>query len=97
MPKPIFLLIVSICVSSVWADAPRVMYKCDNLHYTDSLSDPKAKGCKPLEATVETVRPKPLSEKQRGQFRTCQLNATKAPTDTGVRVGLMLCNQEFEQ
>ena len=31
------------------------MYRCDNSYYTNSLADPKAKGCKPLEGGNVTV------------------------------------------
>jgi hypothetical protein len=35
--------------------AQKPTYKCDNNHYTDSLTDPKATGCKPLEGGNVTV------------------------------------------
>lgn len=35
--------------------APDRMYRCDDNYYTNSLSDPKARGCKPLETGNVTV------------------------------------------
>ncbi len=46
-------LILSLVGGPALAQKP--MYKCDNNHYTDSLSDPKASGCKPLEGGNVTV------------------------------------------
>jgi hypothetical protein len=37
------------------AQAQKPTYRCDNNHYTDSLSDPKAQGCKLMEGGNVTV------------------------------------------
>jgi hypothetical protein len=50
-----------LIVAGVHAQAQKPTYKCDNNHYTDSLADPKAQGCKLLEGgnvtIVEGTRP----------------------------------------
>jgi hypothetical protein len=53
--------VAAICIASTlavggaWAQAPKQTYKCNNNHYTDSLTDPKAIGCKPLEGGNVTI------------------------------------------
>ena len=39
----------------VKAQAQERMYRCDNNYYTNSLADPKARGCKPLEGGNVTI------------------------------------------
>ena len=60
-----FLATVLITVGLAPAHAQKIMYKCDNNHYTDSLTDPKAQGCKPLEGgnvtVVQGTRPNPAA------------------------------------
>jgi hypothetical protein len=51
----IFIATVFLSLAGGGALAQKPLYKCDNNHYTDSLTDPKAVGCKPLEGGNVTV------------------------------------------
>lgn len=52
-PISIATVLLSLAGGSALAQKP--LFKCDNNHYTDSLTDPKATGCKPLEGGNVTV------------------------------------------
>ena len=43
------------CVFATQLQAQDRMYRCDDNYYTNSLNDPKARGCKPLETGNVTV------------------------------------------
>lgn len=57
MKQAAFILIATVLMSALVAPAlaQKTTYKCDNNHYTDSLTDPKAIGCKPLQGGNVTV------------------------------------------
>ena len=52
LPLAVSLFATCFVVSS---HAQKPTYKCDNNHYTDTLTDPKAKGCKALEGGNVTI------------------------------------------
>ena len=89
MPKTIFLLTVSLCATNIWAEEPIQVYKCGN-EYTNNLTEVQAKNCKLLTA-------KPLSKAEKERLQKCQLEATKAPTEMGVRVALAICKDKAEK
>jgi hypothetical protein len=53
----VFLSLAALFASQAHAQAqvPDRMYRCDDNYYTNSLTDPKARGCKPLETGNVTV------------------------------------------
>lgn len=63
-------------LGAAWAQAPKQTYKCNNNHYTDSLTDPKAIGCKPLEGGNVTIV----------QGTKVQTGASASPATAPVRV-----------
>ncbi len=60
------LLAAAGWVAQAQAQAQKPTYKCDHNHYTDSLSDPKAQGCKLMEGgnvtVIQGLRPNPASQ-----------------------------------
>jgi hypothetical protein len=44
-----------LIVAGMPAQGQKPTYKCDNNHYTDTLADPKAQGCKPLDGGNVTI------------------------------------------
>ncbi len=55
-PRVIHIVLLSIgMLVGAQASAQDRMFRCDNNYYTNSLNDPKAQGCKPLEGGNVTV------------------------------------------
>ncbi len=91
--KQAHLLFVAafLIVAGAPVQAQKPTYKCDNNHYTDSLADPKAQGCKLLEGgnvtIVEGTRPQVVNTVGLTPNANVKLaNATQASGQPGQRV-----------
>jgi hypothetical protein len=89
MSKVIFLIVASLYGTVVLAEEPLVIYKCGN-EYTNSVPKGQEKNCK-------QISPKQLSKGENEQLQECQLEATKNPTEFGVKAALAICKEKFEK
>lgn len=74
---------------------------------TDKKTGRKAPDCIDGDALAQAMReqaerapkwqPRKLSAVDQWRYESCQQDAAKAPTETGVRVGLRLCREKFGQ
>ena len=89
MSKFILLIVASLYGAVVLAEEPVVIYKCGN-EYTNTVTESQARNCK-------QISPKQLSKEEKEQLQKCQLEATKNPTEFGVKTALAICKEKSEK
>lgn len=80
------LLIVGMALfSSTFAQEK--IYRCGK-QYTNSVTKEQAKSCK-------EITPKELTPAELDLYQKCRFDATKSPTEAGLRIAIAVCNEKF--
>lgn len=82
-----YLFAVVLSLLSVGVGAQDKIFRCGN-EYTTNEAEAKKLNCK-------QILPVELSASDKLKYQACQTEATKMPTELGVREGMRLCRVKF--
>jgi len=86
--KTAALIFAGLLASGIgFAHAEEKIWRCDN-SYTSSEKNPNPKVCTQL---------KTFAQEEKEKLQQCQVEATKAPTELGVRVALRICIEKAKE